>query len=61
MPQFYLSVLLLLVIIAIYIWDAWAMSSGVPSETVSTIVRGWSEKQPILAFAVGLLIGHIFW
>lgn len=59
--QFWLSVLFLVVIVAIYIWDAYVLATGRPGESVSVVIRDWTEHQPMLAFAVGVLVGHVFW
>lgn len=60
-PDFLLAILLLLVIILIYCWDAYAMASGQPNESVSALLQKWSSSQPVLPFAVGFLLGHLFW
>lgn len=59
--QIALALFFLLTIIVIYVWDAWAFGTGQPEKSVSTIIKEWARAQPILPFAVGLLVGHIFW
>lgn len=59
--QFWLSILFLGIVVAIHIWDVTMMATARPEDTVSALVRDWSNKQPILAFAVGVLMGHVFW
>lgn len=61
MAQFWLAILFLSIITAIYVWDAGMLVQGRPGDTVSGIVSSWSQQQPILPFAVGVLVGHIFW
>lgn len=60
-PNFGLAMLFLIVMCAIYIWDAYMLASGIDSQTVSRILREWSMSQPVLPFFIGLLIGHLFW
>jgi hypothetical protein len=60
-PQFALAILFLLMIIAIYIWDATTLATGRSDLTVSALLKVWSKDQPILPFAAGMLVGHIFW
>jgi hypothetical protein len=31
------------------------------TETVSSVLANWSQCFPILPFAVGVIVGHIFW
>lgn len=59
--QFALALVFLVIIVIIYSWDAYMMTSGQINQSVSVLVREWSSKQPILPFAVGVLVGHIFW
>jgi hypothetical protein len=40
-------------LLAFYIWGGEA--------TISTQVLELSQKYPIVAFAIGVLIGHMFW
>lgn len=59
--QFTLAILLLGAVAIVYVWDAYTLTIGQPGHTVSAIIKEWSKEQPILAFAFGVLIGHIFW
>lgn len=59
--QFALAVIFLLIVVVIYIWDAYVLTTHQSNLSVSVLVREWSQEQPILAFAVGVLIGHVFW
>lgn len=56
-----LAVGLHLVVVAIMVWDMIALASHRPDHTVSSIVRGWAYSAPILPFAIGVVIGHLFW
>lgn len=40
-------------------WDIfiWAIPGGTISETL----LGWATKHPIVPFAFGVLMGHLFW
>jgi TRAP-type C4-dicarboxylate transport system permease small subunit len=56
---------LILWIGALILWDAWLYFAIDPNWTVSATLLRWALQWPFLAlvvvFAVGLLIGHLFW
>lgn len=60
-PATWLSVFFILVIAAVLFWDAWATATSGRVESVSTVVRGWADNNPILPFVVGVVVGHVFW
>jgi hypothetical protein len=60
-PQDILAFLLTVIIVIVGIWDSLAIITGNSHNTVSTILRAWSKGNPVLPFAVGLVVGHIFW
>jgi hypothetical protein len=60
-PEFWLSIIFLAIIAAIYTWDAYVLTSHDASRSVSHVIRAWSVNQPILPFAAGVLVGHLFW
>lgn len=43
------------------VWDAYCLFSGDEGSTASSIVRQLIARWPILAFAAGVLTGHLFW
>lgn len=61
-PELLLSFGFLVIIVGIYTWDAFAVWQWQgPDKTVSSVLREWAGRQPILPFAAGVLIGHLFW
>jgi len=56
-----LSLIFLLAIATVYLFDVAAVVRGVPQETVSRVMLVWSERFPILPLCVGIVIGHLFW
>jgi len=57
----YLSLLLLIVIAGIWVWDWIAIVKGTHDDTVSAVIHQWSVAWPILPFLAGIVIGHLFW
>jgi len=42
------------------IYEAWALKTTVPGDTISELV--WrASKRPLVPFACGFLMGHFFW
>ena len=56
-----LSLMLLAVLAAVWIFDLVVGISATPAHTVSAVILEWSKRWPMLPFAVGCLIGHLFW
>jgi len=45
-------------------WDVYvAFFNKTPNDrdTISGIVLGWARKHPVVPFAFGVLMGHLFW
>jgi hypothetical protein len=42
-------------------YDICAAIWGGRHETVSGVIWDWSAKAPVLPFAAGVLMGHLFW
>ena len=55
------KVIIYLVIAAITLWDLAAVSAGHTEATISQTLLENSKKHPIIAFALGVLMGHLFW
>ena len=55
------KVVIYLVIAAITLWDLAAVNSGHTEATISQTLLEGSKKHPIIAFALGVLMGHLFW
>ena len=42
-------------------YDIWAIATAGYDASVSVVVLDWSRRAPVLPFAVGVLVGHLFW
>ena len=52
----------LVFIVGILAYDVWAYAKGGVKGTVSyMIIMQWSRKYPAFTFAVGFVMGHLFW
>jgi len=60
-PSFFLAMLFATFCLVIGIWDTYIVAFAQTEDTVSTIIRGWVHEYPILAFALGVIVGHVFW
>lgn len=56
-----LAVSLLVVSLAVGVWDVFALFYGDGLPTVSEVVYGWGQKFPPFVAAVFFLLGHLFW
>jgi H+/Cl- antiporter ClcA len=56
-----LAAVLHAVIILVTAWDLWVQWRGDSTHTVSSIIRGWAVQWPLLPFATGVIVGHLFW
>lgn len=49
------------VVSAIIGWDIYLAADDTEGNTISNLVTEASEESPIIAFALGVLVGHWFW
>lgn len=42
-------------------WDIWVAVNDTPGDTISELALAFAGKHPILPFAVGVIVGHLFW
>lgn len=42
-------------------WDVYCSFWLSGSNTVSAVIREWSQRWPVLPLLVGLVLGHLFW
>lgn len=52
-------IVLMIALIAVY--DVWAYSSGGTEGTISWVIYTWSHEHPAFTFAMGFVMGHLFW
>lgn len=43
------------------IYDIWIIFKRGYSDTISWTLFAWSKRYPIIPFAIGVVIGHLFW
>lgn len=49
------------IVAAVIGWDIYLAADDKKENTISDLVTEASEESPIIAFAIGVLIGHWFW
>lgn len=42
-------------------WDLYVYTRYGVDATISRVVRDWARVDPVVPFALGLLMGHFFW
>jgi len=57
---FYTHYILLAATIGLAAFDVWAAMNGRKGDTLTEVLRLLS-KRPIIPFAFGVLMGHLFW
>lgn len=47
-------------VVLLFVYECWAAATHTPGDTISEIV--WrASRRPIVPFAFGVLMGHLFW
>ena len=59
--RYLLAIALLLIVLAVGIWDVYVTAKGQQGETVSVVIHQWSLTYPVLPLLLGLVLGHVFW
>ena len=54
------SILLGLVVV-VFFWDAAVILMGRQEATLSAVLLQLTKENPIVAFVMGVIIGHLFW
>lgn len=52
-------IVIMIVVIAGY--DVWAWNKGGTEGTISWVMYQWSLEAPVFTFAMGFVMGHLFW
>jgi len=42
-------------------WDIWVVVEPTPGDTISEVFLGFTYRHPFVAFALGVLCGHLTW
>lgn len=46
---------------ALVAYDLYAAATPQEGDTISEVIAGAARRRPIIAFGVGVLMGHFFW
>jgi len=55
------KIILLVFIVTVLVWDVVANVAGHPEATISASLLQMATEHPVVAFALGFLIGHAIW
>ena len=55
------KLIILVAIIVISLWDITVVLMGRPEATISYVLFQSTKANPIIAFMLGVVIGHLFW
>lgn len=55
------KLILLGLVIIVAFWDAAVLIMGRPEATISAVLLQITKENPIIAFALGVVVGHLFW
>ena len=55
------SGIIIFTIVALSAYDIYALIVGGADATISVVLYQATQKQPIVSFAFGVLMGHLFW
>ena len=55
------KLILLGLVIVVAFWDAAVLIMGRPEATISAVILQITKENPIIAFALGVGVGQLFW
>lgn len=55
------SLLLVVVVSLLVIYDVFAIAKGGTEASISSVIIAFSYKMPMATFSVGFIFGHLFW
>ena len=55
------KLILLGLVIIVAFWDAAVLIMGRPEATISAVLLQLATDNPIIAFTMGVVVGHLFW
>ena len=55
------KLILLGLVIIVAFWDAAVLIMGRPEATISAVLFQLAKDNPIIAFTMGVVVGHLFW
>lgn len=60
-PKMVTKIFIVAVIACITVFDVIIFSRGGTESTISWVLIDWSYKYPVFPFAMGFVMGHLFW
>lgn len=60
-PKTMTKIFIVAVIACITVFDVIIFSRGGTESTISWTIFEWSHEHPVVAFAMGFVMGHLFW
>ena len=55
------KLILLGLVIIVSVWDIAVLIAGRPEVTLSAVLLQLTKDNPIIAFVLGVVVGHLFW
>jgi hypothetical protein len=55
------KLILLGMVVIVFFWDATVILLGRPEATLSAVLLQSTKDNPIIAFVLGVVVGHLFW
>ena len=55
------KLILLGMVVIVFFWDATVILMGRPEATLSAVLLQLTKDNPIIAFVLGVVVGHLFW
>ena len=49
------------IVLIVIFWDITIVFIGRPESTISAVILQVSKENPIIAFVLGVIVGHLFW
>ena len=49
------------IVLIVIFWDITIVFMGRPESTISAVILQVSKENPIIAFVLGVIVGHLFW
>lgn len=49
------------IVLIVIFWDVAIVFMGRPESTISAVILQVSKENPIIAFVLGVIVGHLFW
>lgn len=47
--------------LVLIVWDLIVATDGKPGNTISEITLYYARRHPVIPFALGVIMGHLFW